>query len=111
MDWVTTLILLTGLLRLFIGFTLAHMAWKTWYNPHPVGRTVMPEFVLILSGIFLNDALRSISFVFSTQPVYYYMENQGIVNMVFSHVLTFVLCLLMFIRTKRVEYEFTKTLN
>jgi hypothetical protein len=111
MNWILFLILLTGFIRLFTAISLAKIAWRTRNNPHPVGKTIMPEFVAVLCLIFANDALRGISFAISSEPLHAFVAEQGIWNLVFSNVLTLLLCVIVFVRAKRVEYEFTSTLR
>ena len=110
-DVISLLVLLTGVVRIVIAGYLAYMAYKTWYNPHPEGRRVMPEFVAVLAAIFANDGLRSVNYYISTAPTSDFMSYQGMLGMGFSLGLTLILCLMVLKRTQRLELAFTRNLD
>jgi Na+/H+ antiporter NhaD/arsenite permease-like protein len=110
-DIIGLMILVTGVVRIVIALYLGWIAVRTWRNPHPQGRRVMPEFVAVLSAIFANDGLRAVNYYISTEPTESFMAYEGMIGMGFSLGLTLMLCLMVLKRTQKVEEAFTRVLK
>ena len=95
------LILLTGVVRLFVGFYSLFAAVKTWNNPHLEGREISPKFILAFACLEINDGLRAVSFYID--PV-----SDGVY---LSLWITLLLCIWVLHRTRKVTKTITYRLK
>lgn len=106
MDWVSLLIIGAGAFRLLSCAYLFFAAYISWHNPHPIGRRFLPELAFAMALMQLNDGFRSIGFVMSSAPLADYITQEGLVNLVLSNLITFILCIMVFFSTRKMVRDF-----